>query len=91
LRHAKARALSWSVRFILSFTLIIVAQPGRAFGASAGGNATQPAGQFGSATFDFGTAAVVSFVLVLLGLAAGLVLLQRFARETPSIGRLIET
>jgi hypothetical protein len=34
-----------------------------------------------SVSFDFTTAAVVSFVLVLLGLAAGLLLMIRFANQ----------
>ncbi len=58
------------------------------YGASTSGNATQTSSTVTTATisiaFDLPTAAVATFVLVLLGLAAGLLLMMRLSHSDHS-------
>lgn len=61
--------------FLLSFLATI---PQAAWAQSAAGNSTQaPAGP-SSVSLDLTTAAVVAFILLLLGLVAGILLMGRF-------------
>ncbi len=66
----------------LLFVILATALHQNAFADTTSGNTTQSSSAsstaFVSVTFDFATAAVVSFVLVLLGLVAGMVLMTRF-------------
>jgi hypothetical protein len=76
------RVISTLAMLLLVSILGMVARQA-SFAVSTSGNATQTTSSFSTSsiviTFDLPTAAVVTFVLILLGLAAGLLLMARLS------------